>query len=123
MRCLIVASLAVGLVLPAVASAGSAANPALTVGRENFGFSFEIEKQKKDLDGDLATSTRWLGKAIWGVTDKLDLYARLGASDLTIPVAGGPDFHGKRGMTWGGGGRYMVAEVPKPAVKTYLDIQ
>jgi len=123
MKCLIIASLAVGLVLPAVASAGSAANPASNVGKENFGFAFEIENQVKNLDQDQATSKRWLGKIIWGPTDRLDLYARLGASDLKVGVDGARDYEGKRGMTWGGGARYLVAEVPEPKVKTYIDAQ
>jgi hypothetical protein len=123
MRCLIIASLAVGLVLPAVVSAGGAANPAFNVGKENLGFTFEIENQVKNLGEDQATSKRWLGKIIWGATEKLDVYARLGASDLKIAVEGAQDYQGKRGMTWGGGLRYLVAAVPEPKVKTYIDAQ
>jgi hypothetical protein len=123
MRCLIIASLAVGLIVPSLARAGSAGNPASNVGKENIGFTFEIENQVKNVDKDQATSKRWLGKVIWGATDKLDIYAKLGASDLKVAVPDERDFKGKRGMTWGGGARYMVAEIAKPKIATYLDVQ
>ena len=122
MRYAIIVGLAVGLVLPSLASAGSAANPASTVGRENFGFAFEIENQVKNVDRDQTASKRWLGKVIWGATDRLDIYAKLGASDLKI----GTDdqvFEGKRGMTWGGGGRLLIGTIEQPNLAAYLDAQ
>jgi hypothetical protein len=122
MRYAIIAGLLVGLIFPAIASSGGAANPASNVGRENFGFTFELENQVKNLGGDQATSKRMLGKAVWGVTDKLDVYAKLGASDLKVVVVDAQDFKGKRGMTWGAGARYLVGQMPHK-VNAFLDIQ
>jgi len=122
MRYAIIAGLLAGLIFPGIASSGGAANPASTVGRENFGFTFELENQAKKLDKDHTTSKRLVGKAIWGVTDKLDLYARLGASDLKVAVTDARDFEGQRGMTWGGGARYRVAEMPH-SLNAYIDAQ
>ncbi len=123
MKYIILVSLAVGLVLPSLALAGSTANPASNVGKENIGFTFEIENQVKTVDKDQTTSKRWLGKVIWGATDRLDFYGKLGASDLRVAVADARDFRGKRAMTWGGGARCMVARTEKPKIATYVDVQ
>jgi hypothetical protein len=122
MRCAIIAGLLVGLIFPAVASSGGAANPASNVGRENFGFTFELENQVKKLGTDQATSKRMLGKAVWGATDKLDVYAKLGASDLKVAVVDARDFRGKRGMTWGAGARYLVGQMPH-GINAFVDVQ
>jgi len=122
MRYAITAGLLVGLIFPAVASSGGAGNPASNVGRENFGFTFELENQVKNLGTDQATSKRMLGKAIWGATDKLDVYAKFGASDLKVAVVDARDYKGKRGMTWGAGARYLVGQMPHK-INAFLDIQ
>ncbi|MFH1220154.1 MAG: hypothetical protein V1694_06835 [Candidatus Eisenbacteria bacterium] len=123
MRCLIIASIAATLLVPSLALGGSAGNPASNVGKENFGCSFEIENQVKSVDQDLTTSKRWLGKLTWGAADRIDIYAKLGASDLRVDVASTQDYEGKRGMTWGGGARCMVAEIERPKIATYMDLQ
>jgi hypothetical protein len=33
------------------------------------------------------------------------------------------DYEGKRGMTWGGGARLLVAEVPRPSLTAFVDVQ
>lgn len=126
MRYLVLISFAAALILPALVQAGSTANPVGTVGKENFGFTFEYEMQKKNIDNDPTTSQRGLGKVIWGVTDRVDLYAKLGASNLKVPVVGAQEFEGKRAMTWGGGGRVSIypIECPKMGkIGTYGDVQ
>jgi hypothetical protein len=123
MRCLIFVCLAASLAVPSLALGGSAGNPASTVGRENFGVTLEMENQIKNVDEVPASSKRFLTKMIWGAADRLDLYARLGASDLEIEVPGAQDYHGKRGMTWGGGARFAVAELPAYSISAYADLQ
>lgn len=124
MRFLIVLVFAVALVVPALAIGGGAANPASTVGKENFGFAFGYEVQKKYVDEDLATSRRGLGKVIWGATDRLDIYAMLGASNLRVAVCDcdGGDYQGKRAMTWGGGARLGIMSLEMPKLMTYADV-
>jgi len=123
MRRLFLVCLAASLAVPSLALGGSAGNPASTVGRENFGLTLEMESQAKSVDGDLATSTRFLTKIVWGATDRFDIYARLGASDLEVEVPGMQNYEGERGMTWGGGIRLAVAEFPQHGIATYVDGQ
>jgi len=123
MKSLILTSLAAALVVPSLALAGSAANPASNVGRENFGFSFEMESQVKNVEDDQASSTRLLGKVTWGMLECVDLYAKLGASDLKIEVPYLQDYQGKRGMTWGCGARAMLIETYRPAIGAFVDLQ
>ena len=123
MKHLILISFAAALIVPSLAQGGSATNPVGTVGKENFGFTFEYELQKKSIDNDRTTSQRGLGKVIWGVTDRVDLYAKLGASNLKVPAEGAQEYEGKRGMTWGGGGRVLVWTFQRPKIGTYVDVQ
>jgi len=123
MRCLILACLAASLAVPSLALGGSSGNPASTVGRENFGASVELESQIKNVDEVPASSTRYLVKLIWGAADRLDLYAKLGASDLQVDAPGAQDYDGKRGMTWGGGARLAVYELPEYSISSYADLQ
>jgi hypothetical protein len=123
MKSFILTSLAAALVVPSLALAGSAANPASNVGRENFGFSFEMESQVKNVEDDQASSTRLLGKVTWGALECVDLYAKMGASDLKIEVPGLQDYEGKRGMTWGCGARAMLLETKRPTIGAFVDVQ
>lgn len=123
MKSLVVLSMVTALIVPSLALGGGAANPASTVGREIFGFGFEYEAQKKVIDDDLATSQRGIGKVIWGVRDWADIYIKLGASNLQVAVAGAQDYEGKRGMTWGGGGRLGLTALEQPKIRAYLDVQ
>jgi hypothetical protein len=82
----------------------------------------EVENQKKEVDKDLTESRRYLGKAIWGATDRLDIYVKLGASDLKV-YGREADFRGNDGMTYGAGVRFLVAQAEKPELEAFLDIQ
>jgi hypothetical protein len=56
--------------------------------------------------------------------DNLDLYARLGASDLRVKTPGKTQFEvPPRNMTWGGGARYAIANPYGPTLSTYADLQ
>jgi hypothetical protein len=123
MRRLILACLIGVLAVPSMAWAGGAGNPATTIGRENYGIAVEVEEQIKRIDDDTVRSRRYVGKFIWGATDKLDIYARLGASDLRVAAAELPRFEGPAGMTWGGGARYNVLAMERPALASYVDVQ
>ncbi|MFH1312804.1 MAG: hypothetical protein ABIJ00_06210 [Candidatus Eisenbacteria bacterium] len=123
MRRLIATGLAATLLIPALVWAGGAGNPAVTVGKDNYGVTLEAEEQVKMVDEDLVKSRRFVGKLIWGAMDNLDLYARLGASDLRV-AADGPDFETPaQNMTWGGGARCGIWEVSKPEIAAYVDLQ
>jgi hypothetical protein len=124
MRRLILACATVALIVPALAWAGGAGNPAATIGKDNFGVSIEAEEQVKWIEDDLVKSRRFVGKIIWGAMDNLDLYARLGASDLRVKTAGYPEFDSPpRNMTWGGGARYGRACPCAPKLIAYADLQ
>jgi hypothetical protein len=123
MKRLILAGLVVALAVPSLVSAASVANPAAVVGKENYGFTLEIENQKKEIDGDLTESRRYLGKAIWGATDRFDLYVRLGVSDQKVYADGAPGFRGHEGMTYGAGIRFLIAETAKPNLQVLFDFQ
>ena len=123
MRRLILAGLVAVLAVPSALSAASVANPAAVVGKENYGFTMEVENQKKEIDGDLTESRRYLGKAIWGATDKFDLYVRLGVSDQKVYADGAPDFRGHEGMTYGAGLRFLIAETENPNLQAFFDFQ
>lgn len=123
MRFLIISVVVAGLLVPSIVLGGGAANPASTVGMENFGFGFEYETQKKVIDDELATSERGIGKVVWGVRDWADIYVKLGASNLQVAVTGAQDYEGKRAMTWGGGARFAITAMEQPKIRTYLDIQ
>ena len=123
MRRLILACLIGVLAVPSMAWAGGAGNPAATIGKENYAIALEVEEQIKRIEDDSVRSRRYDGKFIWGATDKLDLYARLGASDLRVAAAELPRFDGSTGMTWGGGARYSVLTMDEPALASYVDIQ
>ena len=123
MKRLILAGLVAAMAIPSLASAASVANPAAVVGRENYGFTMEVENQKKKIDDELVESRRYLGKAIWGATDRIDLYVRLGISDQKVYAQGAPDFRGDEAMTYGGGVRLLIAETESPNVQAFLDFQ
>ena len=123
MRHLILAGLVVTLVVPSLAWAASVANPAAVVTKENYGFTMEVENQKVEIGNDLTESRRYLGKAIWGATDRLDLYAKLGISDLKVCTDHYPDFRGDEKMTYGGGIRYLLAGADDPKFQAFIDFQ
>ncbi len=123
MRNLIFAGLVVALVVPTLAHAASIANPAAVVAKENYGFTMEVENQKVEIDKDLTESRRYLGKVIWGATDRLDFYAKLGISDLKVYGSDYPDFRGEEKMTYGGGVRWMIVTASDPDFEAFLDFQ
>ncbi len=123
MKSVILAGLVAALVLPSLAAAAGVGNPASLVGRENYGFTMEIENQKKQIEGDPVESRRYLGKIIWGFRDNLDLYARLGVSDLRVRAAGSPTFNGSTGMTYGGGATIRFMEIDMPHMLVLFDVQ
>ena len=123
MRHLILAGLVVALVVPSLAWAASVANPAAVVTTENYGFTMEVENQKVEIDNDLTESKRYLGKAIWGATDRLDFYVKLGVSDLKVHTGHYPDFRGQEKITYGGGIRCLLAEAENPALQAFIDFQ
>jgi hypothetical protein len=116
--------LTVALVIPVIAWAGGAGNPAMTVGKDNYGAALEAEEQIKWVGDDLIKSRRFVGKLIWGAMDNLDLYARLGASDLRVDAPGYPDFKTPaQNMTWGGGARCGIVAPCNPNVSACVDLQ
>jgi hypothetical protein len=123
MRHLILAGLVVALVVPSLAWAASVANPAAVVTKENYGFTMEVANQKVEIDNDLTESRRYLGKAIWGATDRLDFYVKLGVSDFKVYADHYPDFRGEEKMTYGGGARYLLAEAENPDLEAFIDFQ
>jgi hypothetical protein len=123
MRLTFLTILAVSLVLPSLAAAGGAGVPASLVGHENYGFTAEIENQKKEIENDPVESRRYLGRIIWGATDWMDVYARLGASDLTVRAAGSPVFEGSEGMTYGGGVTFRFLRMNQPDLHGLFSIQ
>jgi hypothetical protein len=123
MRLVILAGLTATLVLPSLAMAAGVGNPASLVGRENYGFTMEVENQKKEVEGDPVESRRYLGRIIWGFRDNIDLYARLGVSDLCVRAAGSPVFNGSEGMTYGGGATVRLMEIDSPHMMVLFNIQ
>lgn len=123
MRLVILACLTAALVLPSLATAAGVGNPASLVGRENYGFTMEVENQKKEVEGDPVESKRYLGKIIWGFRDNIDLYARLGVSDLRVRASGSPVFNGSEGMTYGGGATIRVMEIDAPHMMVLFNVQ
>jgi len=123
MRHLILAGLVVALVVPSLAWAASVANPAAVVTKENYGFTMEVENQKVEIGNDLTASKRYLGKAIWGATDRLDFYAKIGISDLKVYTDHYPDFRGEEKITYGGGIRFLLAEAKNPDIQAFIDFQ
>jgi hypothetical protein len=123
MRLVILASVVAALVLPSLAAAAGVGNPASLVGRDNYGFTMEVENQKKEVDGDPVESKRYLGKIIWGFRDNIDIYARLGVSDLRVRAAGSPTFNGSEGMTYGAGTTVRVMEIDAPHMLVLFNIQ
>ena len=123
MRHLILASLVVTLAVPSLAWAASVANPAAVVADENYGFTMEVANQKVEIDNDLTESRRYLGKAIWGATDRLDFYAKLGVSDLKVCTDHYPAFRGEEKITYGGGIRYLLAQTQNQDFEAFIDFQ
>jgi hypothetical protein len=123
MRHLILAGFVVALVVPSLAQAAGVANPATVVSKESYGFTMEVENQKVEIDKDLTESRRYLGKAIWGVTDRLDFYAKLGVSALNVYSDYYTDFRGDEQMTYGGGIRYLLIRTEDPGLDFILDFQ
>jgi hypothetical protein len=123
MKLTFLAVLVASLVLPSLASAAGVGNPASLVGKENYGFTLEVEDQHKVIEGDPVESRRYLGRVIWGATDWMDIYARLGASDLTVHAAGSPVFRGSEGMTYGGGFTARFLEMYEPPITGLFSIQ
>ncbi len=123
MRLVILAGLVAALVLPSLAAAAGVGNPASLVGRDNYGFTIEVENQKKEVEGDPVESRRYLGKIIWGFRDNIDLYARLGVSDLRVRAAGSPTFNGSTGMTYGGGATIRFMEIESPHMLALFNVQ
>jgi hypothetical protein len=116
--------LVLSLMIPSLIWAAGAGDPAVTIGGDKYGIVLEGEEQIKRIDGDLLKSRRYVGKIVWGATDKLDLYVRLGVSDLRIEDPDHPDFEtSPRNMTWGGGARYFVAGLKEPKLTAYVDLQ
>jgi hypothetical protein len=123
MRSVIFAILVAALALPSLAAAAGVGNPASLVGRENYGFTMEVEDQHKEIEGDPVESRRYLGKLIWGFTDNIDLYARLGVSDLRVHADGSPVFRGSEGMTYGGGMTVQFMEIESPHLTVLFNVQ
>jgi hypothetical protein len=90
---------------------------------ENYGFTMEVANHKVEIDDDLTESRRYLGKAIWGVTDRLDLYIKMGISDLKVYTGHYPDFRGEQKITYGGGVRLLLAEYGDPGLQAFIDFQ
>lgn len=112
------------IAIPGICFSASAGNPASTIGKETYGITLEGEEQIKRLDGEIMRSRRYVGKIIWGMADRLDVYARLGASDLRVENPDYPDFKtAPRSMTWGGGLRYLLAESDDLPLEAYIDVQ
>jgi hypothetical protein len=111
------------LVLPSLAAAAGVGIPASLVGKENYGFTAEVENQKKEIEGDPVESRRYLGRVIWGATDWMDVYARLGASDLKVRAAESPAFEGNDGMTYGGGLTVRVLDTDDPDITGLFSVQ
>jgi hypothetical protein len=123
MRLVILAGLVAVLVLPSLAAAAGVGNPASLVGKENYGFTMEVENQKKQIEGDPIDSRRYLGRIIWGVRDDIDVYARLGVSDLRVRASGSPTFDGSEGMTYGGGVTVRFLEMECPRMLFLFSVQ
>jgi hypothetical protein len=123
MRLCFLAVLIVGLVLPSLAAAGGVGNPASLVGKGNYGITAEVENQKKEIEGDQTQSRRYLGRIIWGATERLDLYVKLGASDLRVHAGESPAFKGSDGMTYGGGATVRFYEILEPKIVCLFNVQ
>jgi hypothetical protein len=124
MKRAILIALAVSLIIPSLIWAAGAGDPAALIGKGNYAIAVEGEEQIKRIDGDLLKSRRYVGKVVWGATERLDVYARLGVSDLRVEDPDYPDFEtSPRSMTWGGGARYFVAGLEKPKLAAYVDLQ
>jgi hypothetical protein len=123
MKLLILTGLLATLSIPALAWGLGVGNPAALVGQENYGFTMEVENQKKEIEQDPVESRRYLGKAIWGAADWLDLYVKLGVSDLKVYPDDGPTFRGSESMTYGGGGRVSLLETESPHTLLFFDVQ
>lgn len=115
------------IVLSALPSLGLPAGsgvPASTVGKETYGISLEAEEQIKRVDGDIIKSRRYLGKITWGMAENLDIYAKLGATDLRVEGSDYPRLKAApRSMVWGGGLRYQIIKTSRPDLLAYIDLQ
>ncbi|MGQ9603817.1 MAG: hypothetical protein ACUVUU_06345 [bacterium] len=124
MRYLIVLMAIMGTAIPSLSFSAGTGAPASNIGKEAYGISLEGEEQIKRVDGDIIKSRRYIGKIIWGMTDCIDIYGKLGASDLRVE---GLEYSrlkaAPRSMVWGGGLRYRIIRTSEPDLIAYLDLQ
>jgi len=124
MRYSIVLILVIVIAIPSLCFSAGSGLPASTIGKETYGISLEGEEQIKRVDGDIIKSRRYLGKITWGMTDCIDIYGKLGASDLRVEASDYPRLKAApRSMVWGGGLRYRIIKTYDPDLIAYLDLQ
>ena len=103
------------LCLFSVATAGTIGNPTARVEQGVFQVGGEIDFGERDIDVDNSKdleveSNRYIVTGAYGVSDQINVYAKLGMADASIDEHG-IDFDGDMQITYGGGLRATVHEI------------
>lgn len=89
-----------------VAMAGTIGNPTATVEQGSFRVGAEIDLTERDIEDDdggesvEAESNRYIVRGTYGISDQINVYAKLGMADCTLDDL---DFEGDNEVTYGGG--------------------
>jgi len=87
-----------------VAMAGTIGNPTATVEQGSFRVGAEIDLMERDIESDdggeavEAESNRYIVRGTYGISDQINVYAKLGMADCTVD-----EFDGDNQFTYGGG--------------------
>lgn len=87
-----------------VAMAGTIGNPTATVEQGSFRVGAEIDLTERDTEDDdggesvEAESNRYIVRGTYGISDQINVYAKLGMADCTVD-----EFEGDNEFTYGGG--------------------
>jgi hypothetical protein len=123
MKVALTAGLLAVLAAPMIAYGAPMGSPAQLAGEDNYAVTVEYESQNKRIDDDLASSWRWLTRIAWGVSDRFDLYARIGAANLEVDAESGGTFNGEAGGAYGLGGRYGMPLNEEHNIVFFADFQ
>ena len=89
-----------------VAMAGTIGNPTATVEQGSFRVGAEIDLTERDIEVDdggeslEAESNRYIVRGTYGISDQINVYAKLGMADCTVDEF---EFDGDNEFTYGGG--------------------
>lgn len=123
MKVALIAGIVTFLLVPTVARCAPMGSPANSAGKENYAITVEYETQNKKVEDEDYSSWRWLTRVAWGPHDKVDLYARIGATNLKVDMNTGQTFNGDPSAAYGLGIRYATPVSVKHNVLILGDFQ